>query len=281
MNAPREIRIELPHLTLAALTWGAADAPPLVVLHGWLDNAMSFARIAPMLATRFQVIALDLPGHGASDHLPLGAAYHFVDYVRTVRDALDALALPNAALLGHSLGGGIAALVAAAVPDRIERLWLIEGIGPLADDGSATLERFRKAFSPAKPASPSRTFASVDEVAAARTRATGLAGELAAPIVRRNLRETASGWQWRSDPRLAHASPVRLAESQVRALLAGIAAPTALLLATPETRYLPHTMMRARATCVPRMRVAVMNGGHHLHLEHPRKVAAWLLDEPH
>lgn len=280
MNAPREIRIELPHRTLAALTWGATGAPPLLALHGWLDNAMSFARIAPHLAARFQVIALDLPGHGASDHLPPGAAYHFTDYVRTVGDALAAWALPRVTLLGHSLGGGIAALVAAALPDRIERLWLVEGIGPLGDDGSGTLERFRKAFAPARPVNPPRTFASVDEVAAARTRATGLATELAAPIVRRNLREAAGGWQWRSDPRLAHATPVRLAETQVRALLAGITAPTALLLANPESRYLPHTMMRARAACVPHVRVAVMDGGHHLHLEHPQDVASWFLDAP-
>lgn len=278
MSAPRERRIALPHIEVAALEWGDGGAPPLIALHGWLDNAMSFARVAPHLAERFHVIALDLPGHGASDHLPPGASYHFVDYVRTVVAALDALALPRAALLGHSLGAGVAALVASAVPERIERLWLIEGIGPLGDDGSRTLDRFRGALGePAPHAATPRTFASVEEVAAARTRAAGLAAELALPIVQRNLRAVPGGWQWRSDPRLTRPSPVRLAETQVRALLAGITAPTALLLADPATPYLPHAMMRERAARVPRIQVEVMAGGHHLQLEHPEAVAHWLL----
>lgn len=281
MNPPREMRIVLPHLALAALEWGDADAPPLLALHGWLDNAMSFARVAPHLAAHFHVIALDLPGHGASGHLPPGTAYHLVDYVRTVGAALDALDLPHTVLLGHSLGAGVAALVAAALPGRVDRLCLIEGIGPLGDDGTRTLDRFRGALGkPALHRAAPHAFASVEEVAAARTRSAGLATELALPIVHRNLREVPGGWQWRSDPRLTRPSPVRLAETQVRALLAGIAAPTALLLANPATPYLPHTMMRERAACVPRIRVDTMDGGHHLQLEHPQAVAAWLLDAP-
>jgi len=47
-----EIRIELADRTLAALTWGDRSLPPLIALHGWLDNAGSFARIAPLLASK-------------------------------------------------------------------------------------------------------------------------------------------------------------------------------------------------------------------------------------
>ncbi len=278
MNAPRERRIALPQGDLAALTWGNPAAPPLVALHGWLDNAASFALLAPLLAERHHVIALDLPGHGASAHVAPGAHYHYVDYVRTVLAALDAQDLAHCTLLGHSLGAGIAALVAAAAPQRIDRLFLIEGLGPLADDGSRTLERYRNAL--AKPVADGkglRTFASIDQAVSARTMATGLRAELARPIVERGLRQAAEGWQWRSDPRLARASAIRLAESQVRALLAGIAAPTALLLATPATPYLPSALMQARAACVARITVDTLAGGHHLQLEHPAAVAQWLM----
>ena len=278
MDCPRERRLALPHLGLAALEWGAPEAPPLVALHGWLDNAASFATLAPRLAAHYRVIALELPGHGHSDHLPGGASYHYLDHVRAVLDALDVLALPRCALLGHSLGAGIASLVAAAAPDRIERLWLIEGLGPLGDDGSRTLARYREALAAPAARSPSlRLFRSIDEAARARTLASGLPAAQARPIIERGLREAGGGWQWRSDPRLARPSAIRLAEAQIRALLRGIEAPTALLLATPETPYLPATMMRERAACVPEIAVDTLAGHHHLQLEHPQAVAQWLL----
>lgn len=278
MNAPRERRIALPWLTLAALEWGDAAAPPLLALHGWLDNAGSFATLAPLLAPRYRVIALDLPGHGRSDHLPAGASYHYLDHVRAVLAALDALELPRCSLLGHSLGAGIASLVAAAAPARIERLHLIEGLGPLGDDGTHTLQRYRDALA-AAPANGKalRVFRDIGQAASARAIASGLDAGLARPIIERGLRQAENGWQWRSDPRLTRPTAIRLAERQIHALLAGIEAPAALLLAQPATPYLPTAQMQARAACVPRIAVGHMDGGHHLQLEHPQAVAQWVL----
>ena len=278
MSAPSERRIALPHLSLSAQVWGDEAQPPLLALHGWLDNAGSFALLAPLLAARFRVIALELPGHGHSDHLVAGASYRYLDYVQAVLAAADTLGLERYTLLGHSLGAGIAALVAAATTSqRIERLWLIEGLGPLGDDGSHTLQRFRDAYRPrVDNAKPLRVFHSIAQAVSARSMVSGLPAELAQPIVERGLIEADGGWRWRSDPRLTRPSPVRLAESQIHALLHGIVAPTALLLAQPATSYLPGAPMQARADCVPNITVSHMNGGHHLHLEHPAAVAAWI-----
>ncbi|HUB91787.1 MAG TPA: alpha/beta fold hydrolase [Dyella sp.] len=278
-DAPIEQRITLSHhLSLTALIWGDAAAPPLLALHGWLDNAGSYAFLAPKLAARFRVIALELPGHGHSSHLPAGISYHYVDYVSAVLSAADALGLERYALLGHSLGAGIASLAAAATPQRIDRLWLIEGLGPLGDDGAHTLQRFRDAYAAPAPSSRSlRLFASVEQAISARTMASGLRAELARPIVERGLAEVEGGYRWRSDPRLTRPSAVRLAEAQIRALLAGIETPTSLLLATPITPYLPSAMMQARAQQVPHIDVTHQEGGHHLQLEHPDVVAAWVL----
>jgi pimeloyl-ACP methyl ester carboxylesterase len=248
-----------------------------VALHGWLDNAGSFARLAPLLAARYRVIALDLPGHGHSDHLAAGASYHYVDYVQAVLATADALQLDRYGLLGHSLGAGIASLVAAASPERIERLLLIEGLGPLGDDGSHTLQRFRDALAPrGTHRKPLRVFRDVAQAVAARSMASGLPAEFARPIVERGLVEADGGWRWRSDPRLTRPSAIRLAETQVHALLRGIAAPTALLLAQPATSYLPGALMQARAACVANITVSHLDGGHHLQLEHPADVAAWI-----
>ena len=278
-DSPRERRIALPTLTLAAQCWGDEQLPPLLALHGWLDNAGSFARLAPRLAASHHVIALDLPGHGHSDHLPEGASYHWPEYVRAVLAAADALELDRLTLLGHSLGAGVASMVAAARPERIERLLLIEGLGLLGDDGTQTLQRFRNALA-AEPASKRlRTFTSVEQAISARTLATGLPADQARPIIERAVRAVDGGWQWRSDPRINRLTPMRLAESQIHALLAGIEAPTRLLLADPATSYLPSGPMQRRAGCVRAIRVTHLAGGHHLHLEHPQAVADWVSDQ--
>jgi pimeloyl-ACP methyl ester carboxylesterase len=279
VTAPIEERIPLrSHLTLTAQMWGQPDAPPLLALHGWLDNAGSFAFLAPMLAKRWRVILLELPGHGHSGHLPAGGTYHYLDYVGAVLAAVDALHLQRYSLLGHSLGAGIGSLVAAARPQCVERLYLIEGLGPLGDDGSNTLQRFRDAYvSTTTKTKSKRVFASIDPAISARTLASGLRADLARPIVERGLVEVDDGWRWRSDSRLTRPSPVRLAESQICALLSGIEAPTSLLLASPFTPYLPTALMQARAVHVNRITLTHMEGGHHLHLEHPEAVAAWLM----
>lgn len=277
-EAATELQIDTPLGALAALQWGAPAAPPLLALHGWLDNAASFTRVAPLLAGRHRVIALDLPGHGHSAHLPDGVPrYHAVDQVAHVLAAADALGLARFDLLGHSLGAGVASLVAAAAPTRIGKLALIEGLGVLADDGAQTLARWRDAHvAHATARRPHRTFPDVDAAVAARVAAGGLDAAEAHPIVERNLRAVTGGFAWRSDARLRRPTPLRVAETQIRALLAGITAPTLLLLAQPATPYLPSAMMAARAACVADIRVAHIDGPHHLHIHRAPAVAAQL-----
>lgn len=275
----REIRITAGGMELAALESGPADAPPLLALHGWLDNGASFAPLSAHLPDR-RLVALDLPGHGHSDHLPASpfVHYNFAESVPVVLAAADALQLGDFDLLGHSMGAGIASLVAAAAPERIRRLALIEGLGPLPDVPDSTLSRFAAAVLARVAARPRslRVFGDIDSAAVARSRASGLPADLVRPIIERALIEVDGGYRWRSDPRLTEASLVRVAEGQVHRLLAGIACPTWLLLAQPETPYLPGAMMRSRAGCVADIRTEHLAGHHHLHLEHPAEVATRL-----
>ena len=275
MTALDELRVATRFGDLAALQWGGVAAPPLLALHGWLDNAASFSRLAPLLAAGRRVIALDLPGHGHSAHLPKSVhRYSNLDQVDHVLDFADALELEHFDLLGHSLGAGIASLTAAAAPARVGKLLLIEGLGPLADDGAQTLSRWRDGHAQREaPRRPPRVFASIEVAVRARVVAGGLDAEEARPIVERNLREVDGGFSWRSDPRLRLATPLRIDEMQLRRLLAGIEAPTLLLLAEPATPYLPSALMGARAACVTDIRVAHIRGPHHLHIRHAQETA--------
>ncbi len=78
-----EVRLSLPHLEVAAHLYGPEDGKPVIALHGWLDNAATFSRLAPRLQG-LRIVALDLPGHGHSDHRPAGAGYNIWDYAHDV-----------------------------------------------------------------------------------------------------------------------------------------------------------------------------------------------------
>lgn len=61
-----ELSWQINGLNLCGLSWGTPDLPPLLMLHGWLDNAASFALLAPLMKG-YYVVAIDLTGHGKSD----------------------------------------------------------------------------------------------------------------------------------------------------------------------------------------------------------------------
>ncbi|MEO6077148.1 MAG: alpha/beta fold hydrolase, partial [Dokdonella sp.] len=130
-RAPTELRLPLRHLSLAARCWGDASLPPLLALHGWLDNAASFDGLAPLLETR-HVVAIDMVGHGRSDWRNASASDYWVDYLDDIDQVFRHFAWNNADLLGHSLGGTLASTYAAAFPERVSRLVLIEALGPLS-----------------------------------------------------------------------------------------------------------------------------------------------------
>ncbi|MSP60159.1 MAG: alpha/beta fold hydrolase [Myxococcales bacterium] len=103
----------------------SGQGAPLVLLHGFLVSHWYFRPVIAPLAERFEVIALDLPGHGESDNPPPDRfGYDFPAMADLVVAALDALGVGKVRLYGHSMGGGIALTLAARHPDRVERLLL-------------------------------------------------------------------------------------------------------------------------------------------------------------
>jgi pimeloyl-ACP methyl ester carboxylesterase len=270
-----ELRIELPGRTLAALAWGDPSRPPTLALHGWLDNAGSFSAIAPLLAKDHYVVAIDLRGHGRSSHLPAGAWYHYVDYFDDLRATLDHFGWPRATLFGHSLGGTLASLFAAAYPERVEALVLVEALGPLTVAPENTLAQLKRglderaAFANRRAL---RVFGDLDAAIEARAMASGFSSDIARALVERGVQEVEGGYVWSSDPRLTLTSPQRYSEAQVLAMLRGIRAPTLLILAEPATSYLPDAMMQERAAQVAGIEVAHLAGHHHVHLESPEAV---------
>jgi pimeloyl-ACP methyl ester carboxylesterase len=106
-------------IRLAYEVSGAPAAAPMVLLHALGERRTSWAAVAAQFAKRFRVYALDLRGHGDSDWPGI---YSFELIRDDVLGVLDQLGLDRVTLVGHSMGGTVAYLVAMAQPDRIERL---------------------------------------------------------------------------------------------------------------------------------------------------------------
>lgn len=271
---------------LTALSWGDSQAPVWLALHGWLDNAASFSRLAPLLVQKLgiRVVAVDFSGHGQSAALPGEYDYALWDYCHDVLDVMDELKLEQATLLAHSMGAGVACLLAAALPERVAELRLIDGLGALTTDAGDAPDQLRRALlaqrrprrgRPRYSQRPVPRYDNLDSAVAARVAggATPVDAQTIEPVVQRNLRPLPEGGvTLTSDPRLLRPSPVRLTPDQLMAMLAAIRCP--MLLIEGETGILGD---RARAVsaraAVSGLVRRVLPGGHHLHLE-PARVGA-------
>jgi len=247
---------------------------PIVALHGWLDNAMSFAALAEHVDV--PLIALELPGHGHCAWLPDGSWYHLLDNLGVVLEALDQLGIARANLLGHSMGGAIASLLAGAQPKRIAKLILIEALGPLSYRADQAAEHLQRALNErhAFAAKERRVYSRLDSAIQARMQANGLSEPAARQLVLRALEEVDGGWRWRSDPRLTVASVYRLTEPQVLDILGAIEAPTLFIHAIPETDVFKLGDLSQRRHALKNLKSAALPGHHHLHMESPAAVAA-------
>lgn len=120
-------RPKFPPLLSTTGTWGAGD-PPFVLLHGLLGSSRNWQTAGRELAADRRVYALDLRNHGLSPH---AAEMTYEAMTADVRAWLDAQGVGTADLVGHSMGGKVAMLLACRHPERVRRLVVVD-IAPKA-----------------------------------------------------------------------------------------------------------------------------------------------------
>src|SRR5690606_8721951 len=152
---------------------------PVLALHGWLDNANSFVPMAERLDD-FNVVAIDWPAHGRSQHRHPSAKYYVIEFMWDMHETLEALGWSSCQLVGHSLAAAVASVSSAASPDRVRSLSMIDALGPIANQPGETTERLRRSMDSmrARPRSL-KTYASVEDMVEARLAVSGLGPEAA------------------------------------------------------------------------------------------------------
>ncbi|MCH8551307.1 MAG: alpha/beta hydrolase [Natronospirillum sp.] len=261
-------------VTLAGCQWGDPAAPgerTLICAHGWQDNAASFqalgAALEQMGPAGWQLIAVDLPGHGLSDHLPPSQFYNLWDFIPLLAGWLESRPGPNW-LCGHSMGAMVMTQLAVARPDLTCGLLTLDMLGQSFDvDAEAQVSRLAKVLGEQSRGLPGSQ-PSPDLAHATRRRmrfgspATAQANEA---LVRRGAKQTTEGWCFRLDPRVRHGSVMRPTTDQVIALGHMIDCPWHVILG--EQGLFDPQRVREWQPNWPAVRIQWWPGGHHFHME--------------
>lgn len=267
----RDVHWPLKHLNLAGLHWPSTtsdDKPPIVMLHGWLDNSLSFVRLAPELASLGHVYGVDLAGHGKSDHRPGNQGYPLVEYVADLAELLETHFSKPVDLVAHSLGGIVSVLYAAAFPENVRHLVMIDSLGPISREPGEIVGQLRKAIRKRMTGSGQHVVYP-DLEAAAKARAGGLSPlstEAAMALIPRNLRAVEGGFMWRTDPRLRHPSMMMFDEQQVLACLEAVTTRT-LFIRAEDGLLAKRKGWERRLEAIKGLRDVSVPGSHHCHLD--------------
>jgi pimeloyl-ACP methyl ester carboxylesterase len=270
-------------LRVHVVEWGDPAAPPILLHHGYWDHARSFATLAPLLAARFRVAAMDASGHGESDW---AGAYAWHTHVRDVVAVMRSFGAPLH-LVGHSMGGGQVVDAARAAPELVRQVVNIDGFGPpplTAEEQARTLERFAEHLDQRRGAAQRldwRPYATLEQlVERRRAQNPRLSREWLRYFVYHGARESADGWRWKADPYLAFGfGPWR--PEWIGPGYARLRAPLLAVIGSENDTWgpMPESIVAPRLAGVARLqRVTVDGAGHFVHIERPRETANALLD---
>lgn len=249
------------------------DAPTKVLcLHGWLDNANSFLPMMSLLPD-IDLVAIDMPGHGFSDHLD--STYTVPDSAYWAAAAIKAIGWEQCHIMGHSLGGIIAPLVAVGVPEMVESLILIESSGALTNEADEFVDRLEKSMSDQleEDKYKSRVYETKDDAINTRLRSAKMETTSARLIIDRQLAEFEDGWRWRFDPKLRISTAHRLTEAHVREINKRIICPV-LTIVAKDGFLTSREQTDERMALIKDHRTVLLAGHHHLHMDTPEPVAA-------
>jgi len=274
----QEERIEANGLAHHVILWG--ERPVDVVLcHGFLDIAWSFDALArELVEAGHGVASFDWRGHGESEWIGRGGYYHFPDYALDLEELLPKVGDRPVHLLGHSMGGGVCAMLAAVRPEKVRTLALVEGIGPpdmAPREPTARLRAWLDGVAKVRSKAPTPMKDLYAALRRMRVQNPDLPDELGLFLARKSTTPTHGGLRWAFDPLHKTFSPRRFDPEAFMSLLGAIEPPT-LVVAGEKGMRLPDESERVGR--IPDHRfVEIPEVGHMIHWFAPEALAARLI----
>jgi len=237
------------------------DGEPVVLIHGVGLNAEAWGPQIESLSKSHRAIAVDMPGHGGSAPLPAGASLD--DYVARLGDFLRALNIPQANVIGHSMGGLVALGFALAHPERALRVGVVNSVYQRDPESRTAVE-----------------------ARAAELERSGTSGDIEAPLNRwfgsedSEPRRAVRRWLSEVDP-AGYATAYRVFATSDRAFsgrLGELPMPALFATGSLDPNSTPE-MARAMAAAAPRGKALVLDGQRHMmNLVDPAAVTQALRD---
>lgn len=251
----------------ATVRWGerGADGPDLVLVHGNGANHSWWNAVAPYLQDRWRLILLDLSGHGDSSHRP---EYRPDLWVAEIMGVVAAAGSDRPVLVGHSMGGRACLAAAAAHPDAISGLVVLD---------SSVRPPARHRDHPRVTRSPSRVYGTRDEILG-RFRLMPdqppAAPEIMADLADHSVLRTDQGWTWKYDPQAL----MRFKDSVVDASAHDLRSPLGYVYGS-ESVVVDDELAAYVGSVVPDARIVRVEGAHHHVIIDQPEVCARLIDE--
>jgi pimeloyl-ACP methyl ester carboxylesterase len=247
-------------LDLHYVEWGTPGAPSLVLLHGFQSNAHTWDTFSQAMAETYHVCALDQRGHGDSAWAPSGD-YASQSFVSDIAGFLEALNLAPTVLIGHSMGGRHAAMVAADHPHLAKKVVIVDTPAELPPALRAMFDQQPASNAPLQP----ETFATFEEVVA-----NGIAqypltpeAELRHANYHNLSRGTDGKWRWRWDLGLLEWRRLnRSGQSDLYTYLQRMQCPT-LLIRGASSPLLPPDIAQKMLQALPQGRMVEIQHAAH------------------
>jgi len=273
VTAVTERKLSANGLVHHVIRWG--DRPVDVVFcHGFLDVGWSFDAVArDLVAVGYGVASFDWRGHGQTEWTGAGGYYHFPDYVLDLDELLPQLSDQPVHLVGHSMGGSACVMYAAARPENLCSLTLIEGLGPPEMEPRDPVTRLR-AWLDGVARVRSKTLKPMDGERTVLKRMRVQNPELGLFLASKSTKAVDGGIQWTFDPLHKTWSPRPFQADAFGKLLEAISAPTLIVAGERGLRLQDEEERMAK---IEHHRfVEIPDVGHMIHWFEPRALASEL-----
>ena len=265
-------------MKICLCSWGPADGPLILCLHGILEQGAAWSEVAIRLAQKgYHVIAPDFRGHGRSAHVGKGSSYNLLDLLGDIDAIVEKLADRAFTLVGHSLGSIVAAIFASIRPQKVRDLVLVETILPSDGNTEETAEQIATHLDYLANVPQHPVFPNVEAAAQRLRQATpALSLSLAMLLAKRITEPCPGGVRWRWAPLLRTRAAIAfngIGKSKYLGLLKRITVPITLVYG--ELSHFNHKEdLALQQKAMPKARRVTLTGGHNLHLEAPSDLAS-------
>jgi pimeloyl-ACP methyl ester carboxylesterase len=257
--------------------WGDANEETYVFVHGIRDQGRSWETFIGELINKGlpikHAVALDLRGHGDSEWPSMGRGYQHEDFLTDLAGLVKHLEKESLNIIGHSLGGSMCLLYAAAFPEKVKRLVLLESLGPFARSDEEVPEIIAERLKGRDYVEIPFPHESLEGAAKSLQKTFPLIpDDVALQMARHGTTYKGGRYRWKYDPILRYRTTTAMSEGQIEAFIRRLKCPILFVYGT-ESDFM-KSVRGHRAQLFPNAQIVPVEGaGHHIPHEKPGDLA--------